>query len=330
MKQLKEQIKSGNFQTCYLFYGNENYLKKYYMEQMKQAIIPVGMEMMNLDVLEGKQVSSGQIIDAAETLPFMTDKRLIVIKESELFQSGRKDETEKTAAFLSKLPETTCLIFIESQIDKRNKLYKQMDKFGRIVEFATPKESELAVWLQKGFKKYHKQISPKTAAYMIRTVGSTMEALVEELQKLIAYKNHETEITEDDIDAICTKSLETKIFDLVAAIGNKNSSKSLEIYGNLMLLKESPIMVLTMITRQFRLILESKILRGMGVDTEGIAKRMGQRSFVIRECLKQGGNFSESLLKQAMKECLETDIAIKTGKMDGTLAVEILIIKYSG
>lgn len=328
MKVLKEQIKTKNFEKVYLFCGTENYLKTYYEKQLKKAILTDSIELMNLDIFEGKFVEIEDIINALNTLPFMCEKRLVIIKNSNLFETGRKDDTEKIKNYLSNIPEYTCILFIEDEVDKRNKLYKTVQTKGHIVEFKSPSENELTLWIQKYVKSHKKTIDTKTAIYMLRTVSIDMEMLESEMKKLVSYTSN-NDINSKDIDTICSKSLETKIFDMLDAIGNKNTEAALKIYNNMLVYKESPIKILTMIIRQFRLLIQTHFLNSNGYNIDAISKRLEQRSFVIRGLLNQCKNFSSELLMNALEDCLETDISIKTGTISGETGIELLIIKYS-
>ena len=327
MERLKSDLKTQEFQKVYLFYGEEEYLKKYYVEEIIKKIIPKGQEMMNMSIVEGNQIVPEQIIEAAETLPFLSEKRLIVVKDSELFKSGRADDTQKIVDFLPDIPSTCCLLFVETNIDRRNKGYKAIQKWGRTVEFTHLKEKDLVSWVKKMFKKQGRDMDTQTAIYLFRTVGFEMERLEGEIEKIISY-TEEQRIQKKDIDDICIPSLEIRIFELVKALGNKQSQKALEIYSNLILMKESPHMILAMIIRQFRLILQVKYLQEQGMSRRQMAQRLGIQDFIIRDCLQQSQGFSLSTLKNALQESLETDVNIKSGKIEAVLGVEMLLIKY--
>lgn len=329
MKILKENIKNKDFSKCYLLFGEENYLKKYYEQRLKNTIVSNNMDIMNVSIFEGKSISIEAIINAADTLPFMSEKRLVLIKSSELFQTGRKEDTNKMKDYIIHIPNSTCIVFVEENVEKQNKLYKEIQKEGHIVEFKSPKENELVIWLQKSLKKNNKDIEAKTAIYMLRNVGTDMELLEGEIQKLIAYKNNENIITQTNIDTVCSKSLETKIFDMLDAVGNKNLETALNIYNNMLMLKETPTKILIMITRQFRLLIQVKYLLNEAYNSDAIAKRLNQKPFVVKGLSAQAKNFSQETLIQALEDCLETDISIKTGALSAEIAVELLIIKYS-
>jgi len=328
MKRINADIKENAFKRVYLLFGEERYLVRHYAERLCNAIVPEAARGMNTSRLEGKTVTAGGIEDAAETLPFLSEYRLVFVKDSGLFEAGRKDESEKLAAYLANVPDTCVLVFAESNVDKRGRLYKTADKAGLAVEMKIPEEKELAAWTAKLFREAGLTISGGAAAHLLRTVAHDMEALHAEADKLIAYKGGEGDITVRDIDDICAKALAARVFDLTDAIGAKDAEKALSIYANMLLLKESPLMILAMMARQFRLILQCGLFSAEKIPSEAIAKELALHPFVAKECTRQSARFTGALLKQALRDCLDADIAIKTGGMTDRLAVEMLIVKY--
>lgn len=330
MKELKKQWKNHEFARCYLFFGEETYLMKNYEAALMQAILPAGAEMMNHDSFTEKQATAAAIMDAAETLPFLNEKRLVTVRNSDFFQkAGRKEEGEKLKEFLADLPETVCLLFLEEKVEKNNGLYKAVAKYGQAVEFKRLTEKELAAWMKKSCKAEGLEMSEAVAGLFLQTVDHDMETMEKEMQKLIAYKEKGGTVTAEDIRAVCTVSLEAKVFDLVRAVAEKKPEKAVGIYRNLILLKESPYMVLSLITRQFRLILETLLLSQGGLPNESIAAKLEIRDFAVREYLRQSKRFSSEVWKNALRDCLDTDLDIKAGKVGEEAAVELLIMKYS-
>lgn len=330
MKELKKAWKQNEFHKCYLFYGTETYLIQNYEEALKQALLPPGTETMNFDLLEGKQATANAIMDIAETLPFLNEKRLIVIHNSEFFQrNGRKTEGETLVEFIKKIPESTCILFVEEKAEKIGKLYKAIAKEGKAVEFQPLAEKDMIVWLQRLAKQGGLTLSSPTAVYLLRLADTGMAHLQGEMEKLIAYKDGTGEITTEDIDAVCTVSLEAKVFDMIRAMGEKKPERAVSIYENLLSLKESPFMILSLITRQFRMILCSSLFAAEGMPPTEIAKRLEVRNFAVKEYLRQSRSFALPVLKQALRDCLQTDLDIKNGRMADALAVELLLIRYS-
>lgn len=330
IKELKKQWKNHEFAKCYLFYGTETYLLKDYENTLTKALLPPGAETMNYDIFEEKRATAAAIMDAAETLPFLNDRRLVTVRNSGFFQKGgRKDEADHLREFLSDLPDNVCLLFVEEKAEKSNGLYKSVVKYGQTVEFKRPTEKELSVWVRKTCRENGIAVSDSVTALFLQTVDQDMENIERELQKLIAYKGSQGDVQPEDIRAVCTVSLEAKVFDLVRAVAEKKAEKALQIYHDLILLKESPYMVLSLISRQFRMILQSMLLSQAGMTNSAIAARLELRDFAVKAYLQQSRRFSPEGWKRALKDCLETDLAIKSGKMGEEAAVELLILRYS-
>lgn len=330
MKELKKQWKNGEFRSCYLFYGSETYLIKNYEKALMDGILSPGSEMMNHDIFKEKRASADAIMDAADTLPFLNEKRLITIKNSGFFQKGNaKEEGEKLLEYFSNLPENVCILFIEEKVEKNSRLYKAITKVGEAIEFKIPTEKELTAWLKKECTKNGVAIENSVIQFFLQTVESDMENIIREMQKLISYKGNQGSITMKDVKEVTTPSLEAKVFDLVRAVAEEKPARAISIYRNLLLLKESPYMVLSLITRQFRMIFTSSLLFEDGLSYVEIAQKLEIRDFAVKEYVRQAKRFSKGEWKMALEDCLKTDLDIKTGRAAEEGAVELLIMKYS-
>lgn len=326
MKTLNAHIKNKTFSNIYLIFGTEEYLKNLYEKKLISSIVDENLKMMNFDIFEGKNISLSNVIDACDTLPFMCENRVVVLKNTGLCLDNKED-SQKLESYLPSLPKTTILIFIEEKIDKRQKLFKTISSLGYICELNNLLETDLIKWLVDYFNKNEKLISEKTALYLIRNTSTNMEQLINEANKLISYKSSK-EISIKDIDAICTKSVESKIFTLIDFIGNRQLEKAIDMYNNLINNKTSPFLILNMIQRQLKIILQVKYLKDKG-SISYIASELSLKDFVVKQALNQSKNFKNKTLLKAINECLEIDNNIKTGKVQDVLAVELFIIKYT-
>lgn len=329
MKTLENHIKNKTFSNIYVIFGEEEYLKNIYEKKLISNIVDENFKMMNFDIFEGKNVNISKIIDACDTMPFMSDYRVVILKNTGLIYDAKKDDTNKLENYLHILPKTTILIFIEEKIDKKLKIFKTISNIGTFHKIDILSENELVNWILSIFKDNNKNISTKEALYIIRNIGFNMEILLNEINKLISFKSSGTKITINDIDNICTKSIESKIFDLINFMSNKDMDNAIKIYKNLIVNKTSPFVILNMISRQFRIILQTKYLYNKNYSINNIASELELRDFIVKEAIKQSKNFSIKILLQAINECLEIDNNIKTGKIIDEVAIELLIIKYS-
>ena len=332
MTDFKKDLKENNFKRVYLFYGEEDFLREHYEKRAIEKIVP-GAELTDLEIIDGKGYSVEILARAFETPPFMSGRRLIIFKDTGLFAAGKKDETEKTEKYISKIlaaKETpfTVAIFSEIKTDKRGRLYKTVEKAGGAAEFKTPPEKELISWIAGLFKKSEIKIEPEAAALLVR-YASDMNALCLETEKLIAYKGAGGTVGPRDVELLCAKSIDVKIFGLIAAIGNKEQAAAVNMYRDLLAEKESPFHILSLIARQLGIIMSVKELAAQGKNAYDASAVLGLRSFITAEAYKQARLFSAGYLAEAFNECLETDFSIKTGRIAERLAVELLIIKYS-
>ena len=330
MKDLISDIKNADFKPLYLLFGDERYLVRLYEGRLREAVVEPSFTDMNLDVFEGKAVTAEHIEVRAATMPFMSRKRLLIVRESGLFTPGRKDESERIAEFFKHLPPDTVVVFVENDVDKRSKAYKSAAANGRAVEFATPDEKDLITWVIRLFKEQGKSVAHPDAARMLRYAAFDMNTLAGEVAKLSAYVGEAAIVTVEDIEAVCIKSVEARIFELVDAVASKNAVKALECLDNLLAAQESPLMVLVMIARQFRIVLMCKECARKGLGTDATASATGLRGFMVSAALKQGRHFDEEALINALHDCADTDYRIKSGKVQDRLGVEMLIVKHCG
>ena len=324
MKSLNEDIKTGQFKQIYLLYGEEAYLKKQYRDKLSKAMMPDN-ETINYSYYEGKGIVVTQLIDLAETMPFFADKRLIVVENSGFF----KNASPELADYLKNMPDTVYFLFVENEVDKRGKMYKAVKDKGRIVEMGRQDEKTLLYWIASNMKKEGKQIKESTARYFVSKTGTDMENLEKEMEKLFSYTLGRNEITVQDVDAICTTQITNKIFEMVESVATKQQKKALDYYYDLLALKEPPMRILYLLTRQFKLLLEVKELVKVGCDKSQIAKTVGLHPFVAGKYIQQCRAFSSEELRMIMEDAAETEELVKTGRLNDRMSVELFIVKYS-
>lgn len=323
MQRLIQDIKTGQLNHLYLLYGEEAYLRKQYRDKLKEAII--GEDTMNYHYYEGKDISVGEVIDQAETMPFFADKRLIILENSGLCKGGG----EQLADYLAAPSETTYFLLVETEVDKRSKLFKAIQAKGCAVEFAVQDEGTLKRWVLSMMKRENKKISESALNFLLQKTGTEMENIHKETEKLFCYCLDKEVITEGDIEEICTKRISSHIFDMVNAIADKQQKKALELYYDLLALKEPPMRILFLIARQYNVLLQVKELAGKGFPSKKIGEKIGLPGFVAGKYVTQASRFKIEDIRKALEDCVSTEEAIKTGRINDTMSVELLIVQYS-
>lgn len=324
MQQLIDDIKNNRLKQMYLLYGEEAYLRLQYRDKLKSALISPD-DTMNYHYFEGKDTNPLELIDLAETMPFFAERRVIFVENSGLF----KKASDQLAEYLKNPAPTAAFVFVETEVDKRGKMFKAIKDGGRAVEFGTQNEATLKKWILVTLKKEGKKISEPTLNYFLQKTGTDMENIRRELEKVFCYALERDVITAEDIDAVCIRQVCNQIFDMVEAIAMRRQKQALKLYYDLLSLKEPPMRILFLVGRQFNLLMQVKELKKKGYDDKRIGEKTGLHGFIVKKYVNQSSRFSMEELKGALKACVEADEAVKTGKMNDVMSVELLIIRYS-
>lgn len=321
MQTLNQDIKEHNFKKFYLLYGEEAFLKNSYKNRLKEAII--GDDTMNFSAFEGKGLDVDEVMRLADTMPFFAERRLILVENSGFFKSA----SDALASYLPSMPDTTCMVFVEDEVDKRNKLYKRVKELGYVSEMTRQDTAQLARWAGGILAKEGKKITGRTMELFLSMTGDDMENIRMELEKLINYTLGRDVITNEDVQAICTVHVTSKIFDMISAIANRQTRKAMDLYEDLLTLKEPPMRILFLIARQFNQILQVKEMMAKGADRGTIASRLKMQPFVVGKTIPQAKQFSREQILSYVTLCVEAEEAVKSGRLQDRLAVELLITK---
>ena len=324
MKSRQEDINTGNFKQSYLLFGEEAYLKQQYKEKLLNALNPDG-DTMNFSRYEGKGIDVKQVIDLCETMPFFADRRIILLEDTGFF----KNKCEELADYMKSLPDYLVLVFAESEVDKRSRMYKAVKSSGRVTEFAKQDEKTLMRWAAGILGKEGKKITQKDMELFLTKTGTDMGNIRMELEKLVAYTEGKDIVAAEDIEAVCVTQTTNKIFDMVRAVTEKNQKKALELYYDLLTLKEPPMRILFLLAKQFRQLLLTKKMAGEGASQNEIASRLGVPSFVVRNISACARSYTVEELERAVEDFVDAEEAVKTGRLGDVLSVELLIVKYS-
>ena len=176
MKRIIQDIKSEQFSNVYLLFGEEAYLRKQYRDKLKSALIAAD-DSMNFSAFAGKDINVNEVVDLAGTLPFFAERRVIVIENSGWMKAGN----DRIVELIKDLPDTTFVIFVEEEVDKRNKLYKAIGQKGYAASFEVQDETTLQKWIMGLLKKENKRITGDALNLLLDRTGTDMESIAKEL-----------------------------------------------------------------------------------------------------------------------------------------------------
>lgn len=311
---------------CFLLVGQDHWSKSQYIRKVRNEVLGSSEDIMNYYEAKEKDVIVDSLSDVIETLPFFAEYKLVYLKDTGYFKAGRKEESEKFEALLEDLPDYIVLLIDEREVDKRGKLYKTIKAKYEVIEFDYPGEDTVISMLQERSREDGVTVEQATLYYLVRNMPEDVEYILGEWQKLIHYVE-DKKITRQAIDAVCVFSLETRVFELVKKIASGKSNEALQIYSRMLQSKESPIGILVLIARQFRVMYQVKYLKAKGHDNKQIAAQTKMPYFAVKEVVEQVSHYSFSGLEALITACLETDRMLKTGKMEAGKCVELLIMQ---
>ncbi|MBQ8982950.1 MAG: DNA polymerase III subunit delta [Lachnospiraceae bacterium] len=323
MKTILEHIKTGQFKNYYLLYGEERVLILQYRDRLKQAICPDGDD-MNIVRFSGKNIDIQEVADLANTLPFFSEHRLIIIEDSGWFASSN-DFTK----YIQEFPDTSYFVFVEQNVDKRNKLYKEVDKAGYTSEFTKPKPGDLTVKIVSDCKKAGRQITQDAVEYIIDNAGFSYGFVCMELDKLLNYTEGQTSITLQDVQAICSYQAEDKIFAMIDAIGNMNQKRAVDLYHDLIFLRKPVNQIMYNLIRMVNILLQICEMQKTGTGVPEMAKHLGLKEGVVYKYLGQLKNYDYDRLRRMLDAGQEVEVGIRRGKYSEEVGLELLIMDYS-
>lgn len=320
MLTIDAQLKSGELSRFHLLYGEETYLIRNYKNRLKAALTVPGDD-MNASYFEGEKISLEEVQSIGNTLPFFHESRFLLLENTQLFKKSN-DMVEMIEQF----PETTYVIFVEKQVDKRNRFYKWIQKNGCVTECGLRSEVELVPWIAKYFAQYKKKISRSTAEFIVSRVGFQMDMLASELEKLLGYMGEREVVTEEDVEAICSGQTVGKLFEMMDAVIAGEQEKVFALYADLLELKEPPLKILHMLGRHINILLQVKE-GGRSLSDRDLAAKIGIPFFTIKKYRNQEKHFTKDTLMSLLEMRVDLEERFKTGRMQENLIAEIFLTK---
>ena len=338
-KDIINNIKENNLQSLYLFYGREFYLIENVIRTLKKSLNETMLD-FNFDIIDGKEIILDQLISSVETVPFMDERKIVIVKDFELLKGKKKnfsDSDEKyIIEYMKNIPETTTLVFVVyGEVDKRKSIVKSISKEGIVFNCDKLSDIDLFKWVKKKFNLNNVIIENGQIAYFIESEGyrdknstKTLADLENEINKISSYTGKENVVTNDIIDKLSQKKVENDIFKLLDNIGEKNASEASRILNDIIQEGESILGIFAMIAKQFKTVMQVRKLQEDGYSTKLIAEQLKIHPFVVGKALNQTSKFSDEIIIDMLNYILESDYKIKRGLLRDTLAIEMLIAKY--
>ncbi len=345
----------------YLFHGDDEFTCREQVKKLRQA----GNFEYNQDTYNGADVDLATITTTTDTMPFLTEQRLVLVEglpkrkrgestatteakptaEAETTTAkggkGKKGKKSKATALsragfekalaehVPAMPDTTVLVLlVDEVIDAANPLVKAAEKHGKVFQYTLPKGAALESWISKRAKNSGAKISQEATTLLANFVGNHLRLLSNEIDKLAAYVGKDKTINADDVRKLTAQVQEARVFDLTDALAQRNRKQALNILHDLLSDGEPPIKLIYTITTQVRSLLLVKELSQRGMRSAAIASTIGMAPFMAEKALRQVGNFTMPQLEAAYRQLLSTDAALKRSRLEPEMALDLLVVTF--
>ena len=331
-QKLKADLAAGQLGCAYIFYGEESYLREYYLEEVRKQLVPVGFEEFNYHKVEGKDLSVQSLSEMAEAMPMLSERTLIVVTDFDLFKLNEEQRT-RMIAFLEDLPPYCCVVLVYDTIEYKpnktmKKLYKAVTDHVESVEFRAADNSDLVAWITRRFKALGKEIDRQTAEHLIFTCGGLMTGLVPEIIKIGTYAKGKA-ITPKDIDAVADPVLSAEVFKLSDAVLQNDYDRAASILGDLLKMQTEPIMILAALGSQLRRIHTARLAIDSGKDKYWLMELWDMKSdYPAKLLLSAAKKTTADWCADAVKQCQILDRRLKSERgIDAAGELKLLLVK---
>lgn len=317
----------------YIFHGPDDFSRAEKIGELKAALGDPSLADLSLTVLDGRSLTLSEMRHHADAVPFITAKRLVIVNGYVSYLSDKAEALQALINYLGQIPPTTDLVLAETvPLDRHHPLMKAAIKAeAQITHFAGLDKNNLHPWIVKRVQEKNSRIEPSAVELLSRLVGPNLHTLNNEIEKLVLYVDGQRPIQKTDVELLVPYTEEAERFGMSNAIGRRDARRAYDQLRKELDEGKNPMAILGSIAAQIRALIEVKDMANQGLSPAEIARIKGWRSdYAAKARLKEAANFSIARLEQILEMLLEFDLAIKTGRMDSVLALDMLIARLCG
>ena len=332
LQNLKQSLKNKDMDRLYIFHGEETFLLKHYLGQLRKQLLDPLTESFNFHRLNNETFDIRSFADAVENLPMMAECTLVQVDEIDIFKMNESDR-EKMTDILSDIPEYCTVVFTYETVawkpDKRyKKLWEAIDENATVVEFAKQDQRDLVAWITRHFAAHKKRISGDLCVYLIDITGGTMTALSGEIEKICAYSGAD-EICRSEIDAVVEPVLDAVVFQMTDLLSEGRYAGALDKLQQLFKMQQEPLAILGAVGGHFRRLSTARTLLDHGRNSSELQKLCGIPDYPARKTMEAARKIRPEFCAKAAELILETDYKIKSSFDDPERLVEFLILQLA-
>jgi DNA polymerase-3 subunit delta len=313
----------ADLKPIYLIYGSEELLLERAEKRLRDRLAAVADLDFNMETFNGDSASAADVVNAANTIPFMSDRRLVVVRDVDKFDSGSLDTL---IAYAKDPAPFTCLVLVATKVAKNSKLYRAVAAAGVVFEYAAPRRSEYSGEVVKLFRERGKRITPSVAERLVELVGRDLRRLDVEVEKLAAYVGEAPDVSATDLASAATADGTTTVYELTDAVGDRDVERALRLLGSLLGSGETALGLVAMLVRHVRALIGALALAARGLGVDAMAPELGMAPWQARNAARQASKWEPTELSNALRGLAAVEEEMKTSPTDAGLVLERWII----
>jgi DNA polymerase-3 subunit delta len=328
LRREAERPEEGQAAPVYVLYGPEVLLKERFVQGLLARLLPPGLRDLNLEVLHGDAADPGDLAARCRTLPAFAPRRVVLVRGAERLPAPAWSALE---AALQPPPESTCLLLLLAT--PRDRLEGPPKRFAESVPgavalaFAPLREGEARTWLREEARRLGTRLTPDAAGLLVSLLGPDAQRLAAELEKLTLFVGEGEAIAAATVEALVGEERVRRIFELADAVASRELEAALHLSRRLLTLGESPLALLGMLARQFRLLLRAREGLAAGKRGAELARELGLQSFLGARLEAQARQVSPAWLEQGLTRLARLDGELKGGRRDGVLSLDLAVLE---
>ena len=321
---LDRELRQGKIRPIYIIVGAEHHLAMTALRGIQEAVKATGTDPLSVLTLTGREARAEAVIGALRTVPMLGGRPLVVIREGEQLS---KEAAEALAAYMEAPVEAATLAIVASKLDGRSRLMQQAAKGGAVIECKPLYLEKVPGWINMETKRQGRQISQEAARFLADMIGTDLGQLAQAIERIILFVGDRKLIELADVETAVAETHQHTIFELANAVGTRRWPKAFALLTNVLDNGESPVFVLTMLARHFRLLSKAKEVTGrMGGEGE-VAKYLGVHPYFAKDYVAQARNFSAGELRSAFRLLHRCDRELKSSRVPKARVLEKAVME---
>ena len=308
----------------YLIYGKEELLLEDAVRRLREKVAEVADLDFNYAVFDGENADADAIVADANTLPFSSERRLIIVRGVDRMRAEQRDVL---AAYAVSPSPTTCLVLVATSIAPGSRLYKAVDAVGLVAQYKAPRWSEYPSRVIDSFASRGRTMTRDGAEALVRAVGRDLRRLESEVDKIVAYAGEREKLDRADVQSVVAGTAPGSVFDLLDALGSRDCAGALAILDGLLAEGDELQVMHAMAVRHVRSLLSVRSLLDRGEDAGSITRELGLRDWQVRNLIPQARRFEPAELTRALRDAAETEARLKSGRGEPRVVFEMWLVR---